>query len=741
MFGSRLNGILRTPFQRLSKHAGKLIAATIFLAGGATGLYYVTSVDSGPVGATIATPADNSTQTTDSDGCANGFTTDVVVRTNAADGTDAVLTADGLRVAEASVSGSSVTFPDVMLGSLGKHVLVAKVAGARAVSVVTVSCADHATCKMLGPTWSPDVPGLNGQPRGYDAGAEAEAGPEWTWTNQGGDRTSSAGSPYQYRIDLLTGVGVGSKVEVYVDGSKTGEAYRPTGGTRMQIAGVPIGADDGDHSVYLKCIGTDGSIGFSTRALVATDTKPPQLTTLTPGSGDRITVDDGKLRVCASTTSADAFGLSADLGEAQSNLCVAVGTSTPECTPMSAGGASSYWTAQDAAVPDASSLCDGAINCVCPSWSPCSGGDASIDPLTGCYNCLDTGGKQCSPAGCAGCPAGTTITPGTGTAYTCVDGDGGVVSREAIPCLSDSGITWDAGCYECEVAGDAAGSGCVAVHEVQVDGGCRACEYQLADGGTSTTAWQCPMCTDTTKTPNGACVELDCPGPAPFDLRVSVYDGVRNVTTRTIQGVSCNGPTGPSVEIIDPIGGSRLEVAADIAKRVLVNNGPRRDEDLGTTGAQYTVLACTNADVGSTATLYTGKAGQTLAQAASTTVAAADAGAEVCPSYRPYEARFAGATLPESWVDGLGRLKTATRLRVDVDGGEAGVGASPVVDLWVDSTLPELALEGPVGCGATLPEAGAYPLRIRSSALPVTVTVTNANGTQTYMGLSAEPGL
>jgi len=313
------------------------------------------------------------------------------------------------------------------------------------------------------------------------------------------------------------------------------------------------------------------------------------------------------------------------------------------------------------------------------------------------------------------------------------------VSREAIPCLSDAGITWDAGCYECEVAGDAAGAGCVAEHEVQVDGGCRACEYQLADGGTSTTPWQCPQCTDLTKTPNGACVELDCPGPAPFDLRVSVYDGVRNVTTRTIQGVSCNGATGPSVEIIDPIGGSRLEVAADINKRVLVNAGPRRDEDLGTAGAQYTVLACTNADVGSTATLYAGRAGETLAQTATTTVTAADAGAEVCPSYRPFEARFTGATLPESWVDGLGRLKTATRLRVDVDGGEAGVGTSPVVDLWVDSTLPELALEGPVGCGATLPEAGTYPLRVRSSALPVTVTVTNSQGTQTYMGLGHEP--
>jgi len=89
----------------------------------------------------------------------------------------------------------------------------------------------------------------------------------------------------------------------------------------------------------------------------------------------------------------------------------------------------------------------------------------------------------------------------------------------------------------------------------------------------------------------------------------------------------------------------------------------------------------------------------------------------------------------------MGRLKSATRLRVDVDGADAGTGASPVVDLWVDSTLPEIALEGPVGCGATLPEAGTYPLRVRSSALPVIVTVTNSNGTQTYMGIESESGL
>jgi hypothetical protein len=877
--------LLEGPFQRLKKHAAKLIAATLFLAGAGTGLYYVTGVDSGPVGAVIVAPADNSTHTTDADGCANGFTTDVVVRTSAPDGTDAVLTADGLRVAEASVSGGAVTFPSVMLGTRGKHVLVAQVADARAVSTLTVACEGHPTCRMLGPTWAPDTPGLNGNPRGYDAGADSEADPWVTWTSQGGDRTSSAGSPYQYRIDLLTGVGAGSVVEVYVDGSKTGIAPRPTGGTQMQIHGVPIGSDDGDHSVYLRCVGTDGSVGFSTRALVSADTKPPQLTTLTPKSDDRMTVADGKMRVCVSSTSADALGLSAKLGEAKSNLCVAVGTSTPTCVAMTTGGAAPYWTARDAAVPDTTSLCDGAVSCTCdtpcPSRHECTvnsltgcetlekveacrdGQDGGYDPLSqteictseegtffygsadegseaavlstgGCpegtsvvpvgepfvdtagycratYECQGPGATvhdrvgimksvagtvnpqwavgpytgdplclrcnttwicpysytaerdggcltrhvtrvdgttkdvnkcdrsyRCAPAGCDGCPTGTTVTPGTKTAYSCVQADGGVVHRKAIPCLSDAGVTWDAGCYACVVAGDAAGSGCVAEHEVQVDGGCRACEYQLDDGGTSTTPWQCPQCVDNAQTPNGACVEVECPGPAPFDLRVSVYDGVRNATTRTIQGVSCAGATGPSVEIIDPIGGSRLEVMADLAKRVLVNAGPRRDENLAAPGAQYTVIACTNAPLGSSATLHAGKAGETLAQVATTTVVAADAGASACPLHRPYAARLAGATLPDSWVDGLGRLKTATRLRVDVDGADAGVGASPVVDLWVDSTLPEVAIDDPL-CGTTLPEAGTYPLRIRSSALPVTVTVTNSQGTQTYMGLSAEP--
>jgi hypothetical protein len=598
---------LTSPFQRLvRKHAKQLVAATVALAGAGTGIYYVSSVDSTAVGALILDPRDESTFTTDVDGCANGFTTDVTVQTNAPEGTYAVLSANGLRVAESTVVGRRVVFPGVMLGTQDKHVLVVKILEARAVSAVNVACGVQ--CRMLGPTWSPDTPGLNGAPHAIDAGVNT---PDPTWTKWGGgDRVSSPGSPYQYRINGQSSIGVGSTIEVHVDGNLVGQSVRPTGGDWFSIHGVPVGSDDGDHSVHLRCV--DGAnVGFSTQALVNVDTKPPQLTTLSP-TETKARVEGGAVRVCASTTSPDALDLSKDLKDAQLNLCAAVGTSTPVCAAATSGGASAFWTAEGANPPAPTSLCGGEITCTCPD-----------DPLQ--------------------------------------------------------------------------------------------------------------TCTDSTQTPNGACVELPCPGPGLFDVRVSIYDKVRNATTKTIQAVRCQGLTGPSVQIVDPIGGSPLEISSDIAKRVLAFttlHAPRRDQNEATEGAQYTVVACTDAAEGQSAKLMTGRLGHAVAQTATAVVTASAAS---CPHN---EARFIGATLPESYEDSLGRLSAPTRLRVDI-----AASSSPPVDLWVDTTLPELSLTGPVNCGGTLPEAGTYEVQVRSNALPVTITVTNSAGTQKYIGVAHEPQL
>jgi len=597
---------LTTPFQRLQKHASILVAATVALAGAATGVYYVSSVDSTGVGALILQPADESTWTTDFDGCANGFTTDVTVQTNAVDGTEATLAANGLRVAETTVAAGRAVFPGVMLGTKDRHVLVVKIQGARAVSAINVDCGIQ--CRMLGPTWSPDTPGLNGNPHELDAGANTQ---DSTWTKWGGgDRVSSPGSPYQYRINGQTSAPVGSTIEVLVDDAKIGETVRPTGGDWFTIHGVPIGTDDGDHSVYLRCV--DGEqLGFSTRSLVNVDTKPPQLTTLSP-TESKSTVTGGTIRVCASTTSSDALDLSPDLKSAKENLCAAVGTSSPVCVPAVSSGASSFWTSSGEEPPAPSSVCGGDISCPCPS-----------DPL----------------------------------------------------------IT----------------------------------------------------CTDNTQSPNGACLDLPCPGPGYFDIRVSLYDGVRNSTTKTIQGARCRELTGPTIQIVDPIGGSPLELAADISRRVLAYtslHAPRRDTNPSKDGAQYTVVACTDAAAGSSAKLFTGRMGHDLTETATSVVTDVQT---VCPSN---EVQFVGATLPESYEDGLGRLDSPTRLRVDILGN-----SSPYVDVWVDTTLPEISLVGPPSCGGTLPEAGTYQVEVRTNALPVTLTVQNANGTQTYIGLGHEPQL
>lgn len=598
---------ITSSFTRIfSKRGPKLVAATVALAGAAAGTYYVTSVDSTPTGALILTPADNSTWTTDADGCSNGFTTDVTVQTNAADGTEATLMADGLRVAETTVASGRAVFPDVMLGTKDRHLLVAKILGARSMSAINVECGVQ--CKMLGPTWSPDVPGLNGKPRAIDAGANT---PDDTWTSWGGgDRVSSKGSPYQFRINGTTTVPVGAAIEVHVDGSMVGQTVRPTGGQWFSIHGVPVGSDDGDHSVYLRCV--DGAdIGFSTASLVNVDTKPPQLTVLTPGdSTSRST--GSTLRVCASTTSADALGLDDQLGDAKRNICAAVGTSTPVCAAGAVGEAAGFWTDVGGSAPASTSMCGGELTCPCPS-----------DPAM--------------------------------------------------------------------------------------------------------------TCTDSTQTPDGACFDVTCPGPGIFDLRVSIYDEVRNVTTKTVQAVRCPDAPGPTVQIVDPVGGSPLEISSDIAKRVLASTtlaAPRRDQDPAAEGAQYAVVACTDANVGDAASLVAGRLGYDLTQVATASVQSSEG---ACPFN---EARFTGATLPETYEDSLGRLSAPTRIRVDI-----GQGSSPPVDLWVDTTLPEIALESPFNCGDTLPDAGTYTVRVRSNALPVTLTVTNSNGTQKFIGLEYEPEL
>ena len=862
-------GFARDAWQRyLRSRVALLTAAIVFASGGAVSVYYATQVDSGPVGAAIVSPRDGATLTDSDDatGCADGFQTDVVVKTNAPDGTTAYLTANGLKVADGAVSGGQVVFHSVQLGGWEKHALVAMVAGARAVSTVTVHCAGQIECRLLGPTWSPERPRLNGtRRRDSDAGLTEAGALDDPGAVMTGDKGSSEGASYQFRVSGLALLPRSSPVGVYLDGVLTGTAQAP-GGDVLQIDGVPL-PPTGVHELALKCTdASTGAVGWSSASLFEVDEEPPQLAVIRPSAGGSAT---GMIRVCASTTAKDAIDQGQLVG---ANLCAGLGASgASSCAQMVSGGA---LPAFDGGAPEASiGPCDGGASCNCPARSACDPhSTGQVNPLTGCSDCwisspcpdgwdggydplsqvsvcfagdgdasvgaafgwgcpvgtspaaddaspgdqrfyftctddagaphvrgcytnyvgsnlgvcrtcaawevtdggwtarcvasstyypvptfvstLDAGVRQsiitysdggtaaisrnlwatsCDQRpGCRGCPAGGGVV-GSGPEYRCTDLDGSTVSQGSVPCAAGAQVTWDGGAYACDAGGDVQ-IGAVPRYDIALDGGCSSCAYPDAgsDGETITAPWQCQQCPDLTPTPNGACVDLAC-APGTWDVRVALYDGTGNVTTRTLSGVRCAG-AGPSLEVADPPGGSLREIQGDLGRRVLASTtttAPHRDSDPVTPGAQYQVRVCTNAAIGSTVTLLGGRAGTTLSALGTGTVGTGDTTG--C-SYGRSNVALVDATLPESGEDPMGRLVQPTRLQASVTEG-GGTYMSPPVDLWVDTIVPALSADDL--CGTTA-DAGTRPLTIRSSAVPVIVTVTNPDGTQSYWGISQE---
>lgn len=233
-------------------------------------------------------------------------------------------------------------------------------------------------------------------------------------------------------------------------------------------------------------------------------------------------------------------------------------------------------------------------------------------------------------------------------------------------------------------------------------------------------------------TSSGACVMVTCPGGAPFDLTVTLYDEAGNATTKTIQGVSC-ASTNPSVQIVDPTDGT----GADATKHILAadQTQARRDNNPNKPGAQYDVTACTDAATGK-ATLKLGLAGGALATWNTTPVdVVAAQPSDNCPSGLGYVAKFAGVDLPESDEDNAGKLNTATELVVDVEDESLATGSSPAVDVWVDSAEPTLQPSSPSPlCGKLYQSASdvTTDVKLFTTAVPVDLTVTNTNGTQTY---------
>ncbi|MCC6652917.1 MAG: FG-GAP repeat protein [Candidatus Eisenbacteria bacterium] len=229
---------------------------------------------------------------------------------------------------------------------------------------------------------------------------------------------------------------------------------------------------------------------------------------------------------------------------------------------------------------------------------------------------------------------------------------------------------------------------------------------------------------------NGGCVDLDCPGGAPFDLTVTLRDDAGNPTAKTIKGVRC-ASTLPSVQVIDPVDGTGADVTKHILAASMVQ--PRKDQDATKTGCQFTVSACT--DVNGKGTLYAGVgtpvevAGQKDIQAQ-----AASAG-DNCPASYPFVIKFVNADLPESAETAANALQTPTSLYVKVTDTSTAVGTSPTVQVWADCTAPTITEWTPNPlCGKLYQSASdvTQNLILGSTNSPVAVTITSSGTPQSY---------
>jgi hypothetical protein len=188
---------------------------------------------------------------------------------------------------------------------------------------------------------------------------------------------------------------------------------------------------------------------------------------------------------------------------------------------------------------------------------------------------------------------------------------------------------------------------------------------------------------------DGVCVPVVCPGSAPFNVDVRVSDEAGNPTTITINGVTCASQT-PTVQIVSLT--DNRTAPTNIGLRLLAagNTNPGsilKDSDSHTTGAQHAVVACTNATIGSSASLRVGLEQGSITQRATGTVQADTNG--VCPTGLTGVVSFPVTTLDNSSVT-AGVLQAYTVVRVLVTDVSTEVGTSPDVHLWVDPTLPVL---------------------------------------------------
>jgi hypothetical protein len=230
---------------------------------------------------------------------------------------------------------------------------------------------------------------------------------------------------------------------------------------------------------------------------------------------------------------------------------------------------------------------------------------------------------------------------------------------------------------------------------------------------------------------SGACVNLNCPGNGPFSLKLILKDEAGNPVTETRTGLTCASEA-PQIDFLDPVDGSAT--GYPLATRLLAN----KDLKTGaTTGFQYNVRACTNAEIGQTVKLYgsavsiaTSLSEKDTNLLAQTTVTANSGNA--CPSERPNLITFAEVTLPESTIvtddsnSASWNSNVVTRLSIEVLNVNNEATTRTAL-LWVDSQPPNFSLYSPAQstlCGQYFKSATVYPVTLTYSSTIESVITT-----------------
>ncbi len=292
-------------------------------AGGAGGApptpCYTTAFTAPTAGATL-TVADDSNQT-----CADGFQYTVTITSGAPDGTDVTLYDGATLLKTVQVSGGTASFAvQLATGGTAQQLSIQypSTTTCNVAENVTVNCPNTPpTCTISAPVISATHPALNGV-----------AAPI-------GDRTSSAGSPYQATFVVSTNAEDGQTVTLAVDNAAA--PGTPVDGSPTAVVsggaatfGLPL-VPDGTYEVIASCLNKNGITGTSTKSSFTVDTTAPDLTVNSPSSGQFLV--GGTVSVCAQTAASDAVNLPSSLGAASNNLCVTLGSSaTPLCAAVAA---------------------------------------------------------------------------------------------------------------------------------------------------------------------------------------------------------------------------------------------------------------------------------------------------------------------------------------------------------------------------------------------------------------------